>query len=166
MCDYSGRLIAWMDGEALGEEAANIEWHVRQCAKCRQAVNRYAEVSGAFVACYEAAMAAQPRPKTSLWALGGMAAAVAIVAAILLAQPQAERFPVIVPVSPHPPATAFERPPAPIVRVRSRRSRSRAPVRPPWIAAEPSVEVALPADALFPPGAVPPGFSFIADVRP
>jgi hypothetical protein len=24
----------------------------------------------------------------------------------------------------------------------------------------------LPADALFPPGAVPPGFSFIADVRP
>ena len=32
-------------------------------------------------------------------------------------------------------------------------------------AQEPVVEVALPADALFPPGAVPQGFSFIAEVR-
>jgi hypothetical protein len=34
------------------------------------------------------------------------------------------------------------------------------------MAVEPTVEVALPAAALFPPGAVAPGFSFIADVRP
>jgi hypothetical protein len=166
MCEYSGRLIAWMDGELPGEEAANVEGHVGQCAECQRAVNAYAEVSGAFLAGYEAAMAAQPRRKTFPWAIGGVAAAAAILAAIFFAQPRAERLPVFVPPPPHAPAVAFEMPPGPMVRVRSRRSPTRTPVRPAWIAVEPSVEVALPADALFPPGAVPQGFSFIADVRP
>ena len=166
MCEYSGRLIAWMDGELPGEEATNVEWHVGQCAECRQAVNAYAEVSGAFLAGYEAEMAAQPRPKTSRWAIGGVAAAAVMVAAILFAPPRAEQLSVFVPPPPHAPAMAFEQPPGPMARVRSRRSPTRTPVRSPWIVVEPSVEVALPADALFPPGAVPQGFSFIADVRP
>ncbi len=166
MCEYSGRLIAWMDGELPGEEDTNVEWHVGQCAECRQAVNGYAEVSGAFLAGYEAEMAAQPRPKTSRWAIGGVAAAAAILAAILFAPPRAEQLSVFVPPPPHAPAMAFEKPPGPMVRVRSRHSAAASPVRSPWIVVEPSVEVALPADALFPPGAVPQGFSFIADVRP
>jgi hypothetical protein len=166
MCEYSGRLIAWMDGELPGEEAAKVEWHVRQCAECRRNVNAYAEVSGAFVACYDAAMAAQPRRTTSRWALGGLAAAAAILAAILLIQPRAEQIAVFVPPPPHAPAMAFEKPPGPMALVRSRPRATHTLVLQPWIAVEPSVEVALPADALFPPGAVPEGFSFIADVRP
>jgi Putative zinc-finger len=167
MCEYSGRLIAWIDGELPGEEAADVEWHVGQCAECRQAVKEYAEVSGAFLAGYEAAMTSQPRPKTSLWALCGAAAAAAIlVVAIVLAQPRTEQFSIQLQPPPHAPAVAFEKPPGPIARVRSRHSATHTPVRPPWIVVEPSVEVALPADALFPPGAVPEGFSFIADVRP
>ncbi len=166
MCEYSGRLIAWMDGELPGEEAINVERHVGQCVECRQAVSEYAEVSGAFLAGYEATLVVRPQRKTIRWAVGVVAAAAVILAAILFAQPRAERLPVFVPPPPHAPAVAFEKPPGPMVRVRSRRSPTRTPVRPAWIAVEPSVEVALPADALFPPGAVPQGFSFIADVRP
>jgi hypothetical protein len=166
MCEYSGRLIAWMDGESPGGEAAEVEWHVPQCAECRRNVNAYAEVSRTFLACYESAMAAQPRRTTSRWALGALAAAAAILAAILLAQPRAKQLSVFVPPPPHAPAMAFEKPLGPMVRVHSRPMATHTPVVQPWIAVEPSVEVALPADALFPPGAVPEGFSFIADVRP
>jgi anti-sigma factor RsiW len=166
MCEYSGRLIAWMDGELPGEEAAEVERHMPQCAECQRNVNAYAEVSQTFVAGHEAAMAAQPRRTTSRWALGALAAAAAIIVAILLAQPRAEQLSVFVPPPPHAPAMAFEKPSGQMVRVRSRPRATHTPVLQPWIAVEPSVEVALPADALFPPGAVPEGFSFIADVRP
>jgi hypothetical protein len=164
MCEYSGRLVAWMDHELSVEEATNVGWHVGRCAECRQAVSRYAEVGAAFLTCYEAAIAAEGRRKTPLWAMGGIAAA-AVLVAILLAQPRTESL-ALVPQSPRPPAFALQivAPPRPIVAVRPRHRP--APIQSQWIAVEPTVEVALPADALFPPGAVPQGFSFIADVRP
>jgi anti-sigma factor RsiW len=176
MCEYSGRLIAWLDRELPDEEATNVEWHVGQCAECRSAVSAYEEVSGAFLACYEAACketaAAQPRRKMQLWKWGGVAAAAAILAIILLAQPTAEKLSVNLPSPPHAPAIAFERlvPAAPVVAVRPRHAAAAAPIHAQWNASEPMlgepmVQVALPADALFPPGAVPEGFSFIADVR-
>jgi hypothetical protein len=166
MCEYSGRLVAWMDGELPGGEGAKVELHVRQCAECRQNVNAYAEVGRSFAACYEAAMVAQPRRTTPRWVLGALAAAAAIMVAILLAHPRAEQLSVFVPPPPHAPAMAFEKPPEPMARVRSLPRETHTPVVQPWIAVEPSLEVAFPADALFPPGAVPEGFSFIADVRP
>jgi anti-sigma factor RsiW len=54
MCEYSGRLIAWLDRELPDQEATNVEWHVGQCAECRKAVSEYEDVSRAFLACYEA----------------------------------------------------------------------------------------------------------------
>jgi len=162
MCEYSGRLIAWLDHELPDEEATNVAWHAGRCAECRKALKAYEEVSDAFLACYEAAVAV--RPKRHLWrwaaAFSGMAAVATVVAVILLAPPPAEV------ISFHPPSP----PPAPILAVRAPvRVQHRAlpaPIRRQWVADEPMVEVALPADALFPPGAVPAGFSFIADVRP
>jgi anti-sigma factor RsiW len=164
MCEYSGRLIAWLDGELPDGEATNVEWHVGQCAECRKAVSEYREVSDAFLACYEGQMK-HPAPKPHSWrwvaALAGLAAAIAAI--IVLAQPPAEKLAF------HPPSP---RPPAPELIMASARARiplSRraipAPTRHPWTPEEPVVEVALPADALFPPGAVPEGVSFIADVR-
>lgn len=177
MCEYSGKLIAWLDHELPDQEATNVEWHIGQCAECRAAVAAYQEVSDAFLICCEAAMVAPPRRNSRIWAWSGVAAAAAaaILTAILLLQPRAEKLSVYVPAPPHAPAIAFERPaferpafqhPEPIVRARSLRGPAQIPVRSQWIAVEPTVEVALPADALFPPGAVPEGFSFIADVRP
>jgi putative zinc finger protein len=166
MCEYSGRLIAWLDRELPDDEATNVEWHVSQCAECRKAVSEYREVSDAFLACYEGRMseeaASKPHPWRWVSAFAGMAAAAAIAAFFVLAQPPAEKL-AFHPPSPRPPAAA------PIMAARARIPlRHRAvppPIRRPWVAEEPVVEVALPADALFPPGAVPEGFSFIADVR-
>jgi hypothetical protein len=189
MCEYSGRLIAWLDHELPDEEATNVEWHLGRCAECRQAASAYEEVSGAFLDCYEAsyretAVTVQPRRRASMyrkassWTMGGVAAAAAILVAILLAQPRPEKLSIQLPSPPHAPPMAFERPRVPIIgdgwrdrwrassSVSSRLNPAPSPVRSQWIAVEPTVEVALPADALFPPGAVPPGFSFIADVRP
>ena len=36
MCDFSGNLVAWMDGELAGDEAAEVERHVEACAECRE----------------------------------------------------------------------------------------------------------------------------------
>jgi hypothetical protein len=164
MCEYSGRLIAWLDHELPGEEAANVERHVGQCAECRHAMREYEEVSAAFLMCYEAAITVEGRRKTPLWVLGGIAAA-AVLVAILLAQPRAQSL-ALVPQSPRPPAFALQIVETPRRIVAVRRRRRPAPIQSQWIAVEPTIEVALPADALFPPGAVPLGFSFIADVRP
>jgi hypothetical protein len=162
MCEYSGRLISWMDQELPDEEATNVEWHVRQCAECQRALSAYREVSETFLVCYESAMAPRPRRKTSLWTGVGVAVAAAAITAILLIPPRAEKLSIPIPPPPPAPAMAFERPAAPVVPVLGRRH----PPPSQWFAVEPMVQVALPADALFPPGAVPPGFSFIADVRP
>jgi Putative zinc-finger len=166
MCEYSGRLIAWLDRDLPDDEATNVEWHAGQCAECRKAVSEYREVSDAFLTCYERQME-QPAPKPHSWrwgsALAGVAAAAAIVAIVVLAQPPVEKLSFHLP-SPRPPAS----PPimaAARARVPLRRRPIPSPTRRPWTAEEPVVEVALPADALFPPGAVPEGFSFIADVR-
>ncbi len=157
MCEYSGKLIAWLDQELPEEEATNVEWHVARCAECRKGVSEYQEVSDAFLACYEAA---EPRRTMPRWTLGGVAAAAAIVAVMLLPQAPVDKLSI------HPPVP----PPAPVMAVRAQihvhhRVVPAAPVHPQWMAEEPMVEVVLPADALFPPGAVPPAFSYIADVH-
>jgi len=33
-----------------------------------------------------------------------------------------------------------------------------------WAMAEPAIQIAIPADAMFPPGAVPEGFTFLANL--
>jgi Putative zinc-finger len=168
MCEYSGRLIAWLDQELPDEEATNVEWHVGRCAECRKAVSAYEEVSSAFLSCYQAATIAPPRRNAPWRAAVGVAAAAAIVAAILLVQPPVETLSVRLPSPPHAPAMAFEKPAphAPVMAVRLRPAIAPAPpIRRPWIANEPVVEVSLPAEALFPPGAVPQGFHYIADVH-
>src|ERR1700722_13265821 len=108
MCEYSGRLIAWLDRELRDDEATNLEWHVGQCAECRKAVSEYREVSDAFLACYEGQME-QPASKPHSWrwvaAFAGIAAAAAIAAIIVLAQHPAEKL-AFHPPSPRPPDPA------------------------------------------------------------
>jgi hypothetical protein len=33
-----------------------------------------------------------------------------------------------------------------------------------WMAAEPAIQIAIPGDAMFPPGALPEGVSFVAEL--
>jgi hypothetical protein len=168
MCEYSGRLIAWLDRELPDQEGIDVESHVERCAECRKAVSAYQEVSAAFLSCYQAAMIARPRRNLPWLASAGVAAAAAVIAGILLVQPRLEKLPIRLPSPPHAPAMAFEKPapPPPAMAVRLRPAMAPAPpIHQPWIANEPVVEISLPADALFPPGAVPQGFHYIADVH-
>jgi hypothetical protein len=164
MCSFAGKLTAWMDHELTEAEAIDVERHVRQCAECRRSVSSYQQISEAFLDCYVAAAPGKPTRSPLRWAgvIGGLAAAILL--ASVLARPQPETLPAA-PQAPHAPAIAVEKTPARVVVVRSHHAPAPKPIRVQWVAVEPTVEVALPADALFPPGAVPAGFSFIADIR-
>lgn len=163
-CEYAGRLIAWLDRELPEEEASNVEWHIAHCAECRQAAKRYEEIGAAFLDCYEMAMPGTRR-RSRPWHLAPVlvGAAAALLLAILLRPQPAGQLPLDSPPAPPVPAMALVRAPAPAVIVHTKHTPAPRQV---WVPEEPAVEVALPADALFPPGAVPPGFSFIAEVRP
>jgi len=163
MCENSSKLVAWLDRELPEQEWSGIEMHLARCAECRSAVSAYQEISREFLFCYEAAMvrpAPRRRPRR-LWipAVAGLAAAI-LVAAVLWPRP-AQRLSLRLPTPSPAPAMAFVRPVA-HVAVHARPK----PIRTQWVIVEPSVEVELPAEALFPPGAVPAGVSYIADVRP
>src|SRR5215472_17498247 len=54
MCEYSERLIAWMDGELAESEAAELEQHVQACAVCRECVTFYEAASRDFASYYTA----------------------------------------------------------------------------------------------------------------
>ena len=166
MCEYAARLIAWLDHELTEPEAVEVERHVRHCQECGRAIRSYEEVSGVFLEGYLSAMPATSAAHPWRWiGISGLAAAAAAIAlALLLTYPHAESLRAA-PAPVHAPAIAFEKTP-PTVEAHAQRVRNSRPVSEPWFARGPAVEVALPADALFPPGAVPAGFSFIADVRP
>ena len=176
MCDFHGNLVAWLDRELPEKEAAEVESHVRGCSDCRSQVEAYDQVSREFDAYCDAAMVPRARAKPARWvrAMSGAAAAAAVAAALFLIFPRArvEKFSVNqVPVAGVASAKAPEAEPAPIEAVQMKRMRPRHVVTPvqartaDWQPPEPTIEVAIPADAMYPPGAVPEGVSFIVDVR-
>jgi hypothetical protein len=64
------------------------------------------------------------------------------------------------------PAVLSETAPRPVERVHRRHPiASRKTPKATWVAAGPAIEIAIPAEAMFPPGAVPEGTTFIADLR-
>ncbi len=69
MCDYEGRLVAWLDGELPADEA-NVEWHIARCEECRRAVSAYEEISASFLDCYEASMITRSAPEPSRMGAG------------------------------------------------------------------------------------------------
>jgi hypothetical protein len=214
MCDFSGKLIAWMDRELPATEDAEMVRHVGSCAECRERLGAYERASGAFDAYCEAVFTAHTQPKSPRWlpAAGlaaGIAAAAAIAALLMLPHQRVSQVPVratppasLPRISAQPPQAPLAPPPAahaqralssarvthpalaPVRRsLRQFASSTRAPSRtldpeaasspPPQSSQartsgpfpdEPPIEIAIPADAMFPPGAVPPGTSFIADV--
>jgi len=170
MCNFSGKLIAWLDHELPEVEAVNVEWHVQQCAECRQSVSAYQEISvaflgcymGCYMSCYTGTMPARPARNRWGWVTAACGIAAAILLAIALSRRPVERLAVQLPPPPPAPMMAYERQ---VSEKPARRVPRRSIPRPQWTPVEPMVEIAFPADAFFPPGAVPAGFSFIASIR-
>jgi anti-sigma factor RsiW len=214
MCDFSGKLIAWMDGELPEREAAIVERHLDGCAGCRSRLAAYRQASSAFDAYSDAstdwkgaAAAPEVRRGASQWMpmAVGVAAAIAAVVALLLALPRhrGEQGPVTTAATTGASTSsvpAQSKSAASVTTARSMQrvgSASRSTVEPVAAArgevtrrehvaaaklvhdtlpnhgsiqsaeslpARPAIKIAIPSDAMFPPGAVPEGVSFVADV--
>jgi hypothetical protein len=165
MCDFSGRLVAWMDRELAGDEAAAVERHVRGCAACRRRVDTYEEVSRAFIAHCDAAMGAKTRRRLQHWVPVLSSAAAAAVLLIVLQPASVKPIPVSPRVADASPAIVLQTAPMRVKRVY--RPRRIAPTKTPnadWAFPEPAIQIALPVEAMFPPGAVPEGITIIADL--
>lgn len=89
MCDFSGKLIAWMDGELTASEGAAVQEHLESCAACQNSVASYRRASDSFAAYCEAATASVAEARTRLRARGwGWAAAAAAAVALLFFVPK------------------------------------------------------------------------------
>jgi anti-sigma factor RsiW len=191
MCDFTEKLMAWVDKELSDNDAAAVERHLQGCPECRDRVEAYRQASGAFDrycdAYCDAVIASKPGRKLTRRVLtisGGVAAAAAVsmfffVAARWRAQPAAPGAaptPTVIEVaktlSPTPPAQPAPAATKPASRIQHRKGAEqikqavtqRQSEETSWLASEPAVEIAIPADAIFPPGAVPEGVGFTADV--
>ncbi len=193
MCDFSGKLIAWVDRELPESEASDVERHIAACVECRHRLAVYQQASSAFEAYCETTFAAETRPKLryrTVVACGAIAAAVTM--AVLLTQPRERVTQVqarVIPAAamPHAPAQMFDAPPIEAAHTPARQINRQhhqyvaAPTRTqhgtgavasqispgPGVSpfpAEPALEIAISADAMFPPGAVPAGMSFTAEL--
>lgn len=214
MCEFSGKLVAWMDGELAQDEAAAVERHLGACAECRTCVAEFERVSREFDAYSDALAQVKAsdravRREPILWA-----AAAAILLAAFFVYPRQPIAPMpqqpnaitakgeLSPdsarnssVRPGPDkvgAAASAMNPA---RAKPRRGHanrvvakggaaccpqttmsgatataaatatpSSAPQNATWFENEPSVQIAISAAAIFPPGAVPDGIDFVADL--
>jgi hypothetical protein len=168
MCEFSSKLIAWIDNELPDAEATVLDHHVPACRECREQADAFRGVSHAF-AVYARAVPPRAARSPRRWLLVPAAIAAAVLAVVLLwprphlnTQSDVQRRaevgapkPVVVPRKPPVAVAAVQRP------------RLRRPVqkRASWQPAEPTIQIIIPADALFPPGAFPEGVGFVADLR-
>lgn len=184
MCEFSGKLIAWLDRELSVEETAEVERHLAGCSECRSGVEAYKRVSGEFDAYCDATMASKVRREAPRWAPVAIAAgAVAALVALLLAMPRTRvEAPVphssqvaiaaspaaaaaAVPAAIHPTMQRVHRRPAEAsVSIRNQDSSPLQNQNSYFLPDEPMIQIAIPADEMFPPGAVPEGIHFVADL--
>ena len=189
MCELSGKLIAWLDGELPADEAAGVEQHMEACAGCRSAIESYKQVSCELNAyCDDAIAASSTDCRMPLWIpVASAAGAVAALLMLFLAWPPAVRKRHAISFPPPVVATGaigdtrvVGAPPAAPIREAHRRHSTAAeakkspvavqtaqPVRDEVtdiLAEEPVIRIAIPADEMFPPGAVPEGIRFAADL--
>ena len=171
MCDVKTKLVAWLDRELTPDETGTVERHVAGCHECRRWVATYERVSQTFDESCDAVMNAKA-PRQARW-VPALACAVIAATAVCLAFLRTRIVPSAVieskvaiasaPVPEPPPVTP------PILHKPTIRRRHPAPqIRELATQEQPmdaAIQIAIPAEAMFPPGAVPNGINFIADLR-
>jgi hypothetical protein len=84
MCEFSKKLIAWLDDELDPQEAAALGAHLSACEDCRRTLTQNRKASAAFASYREAAVDAafavpdRPRRQRRIWAVVGSAAAMVL----------------------------------------------------------------------------------------
>ena len=169
MCDVQAKLIAWLDRELSSDEAAGVERHIEGCNECRSRLAAYEQVSNTFDVYCDAVMAAKMRRRVPRWVPVLASAAVAAVVMFLAfsrthVEPPTVLIPTITAAS-----VALPAPPelesAPRKTIHRRHTVAPVQVRAAkWQPMETAVQIAIPAEAMFPPGAMPKGMNFIAEL--
>ena len=174
MCDVQGKLIAWLDRELPTAEASEVERHIEQCGECQWWVATYGNVSETFDAYCDAVMVAKEPRRVSRWVpvLASSLVAASIMLLVLL-RGRVEPAPVLAPTVatasapvPAPSLAAVPGPRKPTMRRHHMAQASRVEER--FTQGQPmdtAIQIAIPAEAMFPPGAMPAGVNFIADLR-
>jgi Putative zinc-finger len=169
MCDIQTKLIAWLDCELPAVEATDAERHVAECKECRASLAAYKRVSDDFDFYCDATMSAKTRLRVPRWVplLPSVAAVAAVV--LFLAFPRNRVEPPVLPPAlaaasvPVPAQTKIE--PVPRNTIHKRPATSsvhKQAVQ--WQPPESAVQIAIPADAMFPPGAMPKDLNFVAEL--
>ena len=176
MCDFQGKLIAWLDHELPDSQDAEVERHVQACEACRNDRERYAQISGTFNAYCDAVLAAKAQGPV-LRCVPAMSALLAIAATVLFLTSQQHR------IEPRPVAPVATAAPVQVLASESvlsaeptahnkiHRRRAVIPVQEPvpapaakWQPAETAVQITIPAETMFAPGAIPEGMNFVAEL--
>jgi hypothetical protein len=171
MCELSGKLIAWLDHELADEEMAQVQRHIQDCNECRRQLHAYRQVSRKFDTYLDAVVVSKEQRRVPTWVPVLSVAAVGALAALAFLVFQHSRVEPLVPVPTMKTASvaavleAGTAPvPAPIRKVRQRHGPSPQPVKN-QVANWPSaIQIAIPAESMFPPGAIPEGVNFTADL--
>ena len=177
MCNFDGNLIAWMDGELSSEIASDVERHVRSCGDCRQRLAKYENVSRDFAAYYltKNQPVVVPANRVTRWVpyAAAAAAAILLVSSVFVLRrpnkiaPEVRESAKV--ISPAQAQSHVELSPAvpvaskPIARHRVPPHQSRPEEASPT---QTAIQIAIPAEAMFPPGAVPQGMAYIASLAP
>jgi anti-sigma factor RsiW len=178
MCDFSEKLVAWLDRELPETEAAEVQGHIHTCKECASQLRAYREINEAIEGYCDASMDSHTGRERILpgWAPALAAVAACVVLFLLYPHVRGERR-VPAPAATASVATVRETPiavPAAIdTNVHHRPAAKRHGVARPdtqgtptatWMPAEPAIQIAIPAEAMFAPGAVPQGISFTAEL--
>lgn len=166
MCEYSSKLIPWLDDELPPVETEALDRHLAECRECLEQAQSFRDVSHAF-ALYIRETAAPPVRSNCRWLLISAAIAAALLVALFLRTPRpAPNVHTNIPQQAMQAPAITQNAPVLIAKAASphvhRRTAKRAA---PWMPAEPTIQLLIPADALFPPGALPQGVGFVADFR-
>jgi hypothetical protein len=169
MCDLQAKLIAWLDRELSSNEAADLDRHIKGCQECRGRLETYKKVSETFDVYCDAVMAGKRRRRVSRW-VPVLATAVVAGVVMVLSFPQRHVEPPMV-LFPTLAATSVKVPSPHMAEAAPRKKIRRRHAVPPiqeqtvkWQPTETDVQIAIPADAMFPPGAMPTGMNFIAEL--
>jgi anti-sigma factor RsiW len=166
MCEGSEKLVAWLDRELPENEAAELDLHVEACAACRTRLDSYRQLDRALDSYCDRAVASSVPPKVPRWVpvLAGVAAAILF---LILFRGHAQRPAFQAPSVVQP--TVREMIPARVApkvkkRVQKRPAVATAQSRPVnWVPSDPTIQIAIPAGAMFAPGAVPDGVNLTAE---
>lgn len=169
--------MAWLDRELGNDEMVELERHTGACSECRSRLEFYKQASATFDAYCDAVLSAKTRQKKLPRRVPVLttAAAAAITATLLVllrerVEPPALPPPVQVQVQAPTPAMVLENVPAPTPAPSKTVHRPRATTTGTprqtanWQPTERAIQISIPAESMFPPGAVPQGVNFIADL--